>query len=165
MSKMGVSTVASYTGAQIFEAVGLGPDVIESCFTGTSSRLGGVEFDVLAEEVLAHHRRAFPPDGVRANHRSLITGGEYQWRREGEIHLFNPQTVFRLQHSTRAGPLRHLQAVHRRPSTSRRTGWRRCAGCSPSSRACARRCRSRRSSRSSEIVKRFGTGAISYGSI
>ena len=103
MSKMGVSTVASYTGAQIFEAVGLGTDVIDSCFTGTTSRLGGVGFDVLAEEVLVHHRRAFPSDDVRASHRSLAVGGEYQWRREGELHLFNPQTVFKLQHSTRSG--------------------------------------------------------------
>ncbi|MFP5071530.1 glutamate synthase large subunit [Pseudonocardia nantongensis] len=103
MSKMGVSTVASYTGAQIFEAVGLGPDVVDACFTGTTSRLGGVGFDVLAEEVLAHHRRAFPADEVRAHHRALVVGGEYQWRREGELHLFNPQTVFKLQHSTRSG--------------------------------------------------------------
>ncbi|GAA1386127.1 glutamate synthase large subunit [Pseudonocardia kongjuensis] len=103
MSKMGVSTVASYTGAQIFEAVGLGQDVVDSAFTGTTSRLGGVGFDVLAEEVLAHHRRAFPADDVRASHRALPVGGEYQWRREGELHLFNPQTVFKLQHSTRSG--------------------------------------------------------------
>ncbi|WP_370460880.1 glutamate synthase large subunit [Pseudonocardia sp. EV170527-09] len=103
MSKMGVSTVASYTGAQIFEAVGLGSEVIDAAFRGTASRIGGVGFDVLAEEVLAHHRRAYPADDVRASHRSLPVGGEYQWRREGELHLFNPQTVFKLQHSTRAG--------------------------------------------------------------
>ncbi|WP_422785675.1 glutamate synthase large subunit [Pseudonocardia spirodelae] len=103
MSKMGVSTVASYTGAQIFEAVGLGSEVIDSAFRGTASRIGGVGFDVLAEEVLAHHRRAYPADEVRASHRALPVGGEYQWRREGELHLFNPQTVFKLQHSTRAG--------------------------------------------------------------
>ncbi|WP_374108911.1 glutamate synthase large subunit [Pseudonocardia sp. ICBG1293] len=103
MSKMGVSTVASYTGAQIFEAVGLGSEVIDSAFRGTASRIGGVGFDVLAEEVLAHHRRAYPADDVRASHRALPVGGEYQWRREGELHLFNPQTVFKLQHSTRAG--------------------------------------------------------------
>ena len=103
MSKIGVSTVASYTGAQIFEAIGLGADVIDSCFTGTTSRLGGVGFDVLAEEVLRHHRLAYPSDEVRAHHRSLAVGGEYQWRREGELHLFNPQTVFTLQHSTRQG--------------------------------------------------------------
>ncbi|MFI8585354.1 glutamate synthase large subunit [Pseudonocardia alni] len=103
MSKMGVSTVASYTGAQIFEAVGLGAEVIDSAFRGTASRIGGVGFDVLAEEVLSHHRRAYPADDVRASHRALPVGGEYQWRREGELHLFNPQTVFKLQHSTRAG--------------------------------------------------------------
>ncbi|WP_405421530.1 glutamate synthase large subunit [Pseudonocardia alni] len=103
MSKMGVSTVASYTGAQIFEAVGLGSEVIDAAFRGTASRIGGVGFDVLAEEVLAHHRRAYPADDVRASHRALPVGGEYQWRREGELHLFNPQTVFKLQHSTRAG--------------------------------------------------------------
>ena len=70
---------------------------------GTTSRLGGVTFEELAEEVLAHHRRAFPADDVRASHRALAVGGEYQWRREGELHLFNPQTVFKLQHSTRSG--------------------------------------------------------------
>ncbi|MGH3941255.1 MAG: glutamate synthase large subunit, partial [Pseudonocardiaceae bacterium] len=103
MSKMGVSTVASYTGAQIFEAIGLGAEVIDPCFTGTTSRLGGVGFDVLAAEVALRHRRAFPPDGVRAPHRELAVGGDYQWRREGEAHVFSPQTVFKLQHSTRAG--------------------------------------------------------------
>ncbi|HVH22269.1 MAG TPA: glutamate synthase central domain-containing protein, partial [Pseudonocardia sp.] len=103
MSKMGVSTVASYTGAQIFEAFGLGGEVIGSCFTGTTSRLGGVGFDVLAEEVLRWHRHAYPADDVRPSHRALTVGGEYQWRREGELHLFNPSTVFKLQHSTRQG--------------------------------------------------------------
>ena len=103
MSKMGVSTVASYTGAQIFEAIGLGPEVIDSCFTGTTSRLGGVGFDTLAEEVARWHQRAYPGDGVHAAHRDLAVGGDYQWRREGEAHVFNPQTVFKLQHSTRAG--------------------------------------------------------------
>src|SRR5690606_28336229 len=103
MSKMGVSTVASYTGAQIFEAIGLGSEVIDTCFTGTTSRLGGVGFEVLAREVSERHRRAFPADDVRPSHRELATGGDYQWRREGEPHLFNPQTVFKLQHSTRSG--------------------------------------------------------------
>ncbi|HZD64550.1 MAG TPA: glutamate synthase central domain-containing protein, partial [Acidimicrobiales bacterium] len=102
MSKMGISTVSSYTGAQTFEAIGLGPEVIDRCFVGTSSPLGGVGFDVLAREVAERHRRAHPSDGVRANHRSLEVGGEYQWRREGEAHLFNPETVYRLQHATRA---------------------------------------------------------------
>ncbi len=95
MSKMGVSTVASYTGAQIFEAIGLGPDVIETCFAGTASRLGGVGFDVLSEEIA---RRT---GATEQAHRRLATGGEYQWRREGEPHLFSPETVFKLQHATR----------------------------------------------------------------
>ena len=102
MSKMGVSTVASYTGAQIFEAIGIGAEVIESCFAGTSSRLGGIGFDQLAAEAAARHARAFPARGVRPAHRRLETGGEYQWRREGEPHLFNPETVFKLQHATRS---------------------------------------------------------------
>ncbi|WP_327085762.1 glutamate synthase large subunit [Nonomuraea sp. NBC_01738] len=99
MSKMGVSTVASYTGAQIFEALGLGEEVVEACFTGTTSRLGGVGFAVLAEEVAQRHRRAYPR--AENAHRRLEVGGEYQWRREGEPHLFNPETVFKLQHATR----------------------------------------------------------------
>ena len=102
MSKMGVSTVASYTGAQIFEAIGLGTEVIEECFTGTPSRLAGVSFDQLAAEAAARHASAFPARGQQPAHRRLETGGEYQWRREGEPHLFNPETVFKLQHATRS---------------------------------------------------------------
>ncbi len=100
MSKMGVSTAASYTGAQIFEAIGLGGEVIGTCFTGTTSQLGGVGFDVLAAEAARRHARAFPR-GAPPAHRRLDTGGEYQWRREGEPHLFSPETVFKLQHATR----------------------------------------------------------------
>ncbi len=103
MSKMGVSTVASYTGAQIFEAVGLAPQVVDRYFTGTTSTLGGVGLDVLADEVAQRHRRAYPVHGIPPSHRRLDTGGEYQWRREGEPHVFDPETVFRLQHSTRSG--------------------------------------------------------------
>jgi glutamate synthase (NADPH) large chain len=103
MSKMGVSTVASYTGAQIFEANGLSPDLVDEYFTGTSSKLGGIGLDVIAEEVRRRHLRAYPADGILSAHRKLDVGGEYQWRREGEPHLFDPETVFRLQHSTRTG--------------------------------------------------------------
>jgi glutamate synthase (NADPH) large chain len=102
MSKMGVSTVASYTGAQLFEAVGLGPEVIGGCFAGTSSPLGGIGFAELAAEIAQRHYRAYPPRGGRP-HRRLEGGGDYQWRRDGEPHLFNPETVFKLQHSTRTG--------------------------------------------------------------
>jgi glutamate synthase (NADPH/NADH) large chain len=99
MSKMGVSTVASYTGAQIFESIGLGEEVIGTCFTGTASRLSGVGFDVLAQE--AAQRAAVAAGGAGLSHRRLEIGGEYQWRREGEPHLFSPETVFKLQHATR----------------------------------------------------------------
>ncbi len=164
MSKMGVSTVASYTGAQIFEAIGLGRDVIDACFTGTTSRLGGVGFDVLAEEVLRHHRRAYPADGVRANHRALTVGGEYQWRREGELHLFNPQTVFKLQHSTRQGRYEVFkeytksvdQQAHRLMTL--RGLFRFKEGARPPVPV-------NEVESVEEIVKRFSTGAISYGSI
>ncbi len=103
MSKMGVSTVASYTGAQLFEAVGLGDEVIGSCFAGTSSPLGGIGFAEIAADVRRRHGVAFPARGSRQPHRRLETGGEYQWRREGEPHLFSPETVFKLQHATRTG--------------------------------------------------------------
>src|SRR3954454_24256848 len=103
MSKMGVSTVASYTGAQIFEALGLSQELVDKYFTGTASKLGGVGLDTVAEEVARRHRAAYPVDGIAPAHRDLAMGGEYQWRREGELHLFNPDTVFRLQHATRSG--------------------------------------------------------------
>ncbi len=101
MSKMGVSTVASYTGAQIFEAVGLGRELVDEYFTGTVSRIGGVGVEELAAEVLARHRAAHLPRPTERAHREREVGGEYQWRREGELHLFNPRTVFKLQHATR----------------------------------------------------------------
>ena len=102
MSKMGVSTVASYTGAQIFEAIGLGADVVDQYFTGTVSQLGGIGLSEIAAEVAARHRMANPTRPEERAHRRLELGGEYQWRREGEPHLFNPDTVYKLQHSTRA---------------------------------------------------------------
>src|SRR5580693_237050 len=100
MSKMGVSTVASYAGAQIFEALGLGPEVIDTCFAGTTSRLSGVGFDALAAETALRTDRTTGRAGMA--HRRLEVGGEYQWRREGEPHLFSPEAVFKLQHATRS---------------------------------------------------------------
>ncbi len=102
MSKMGISTVASYTGAQAFEAIGLAPEVIDEYFTGTVSRIAGVGLDVLAGEVAVRHRMAHLDRPAELAHREREVGGEYQWRREGEIHLFNPKTVFKLQHATRS---------------------------------------------------------------
>ncbi|MCY0904363.1 glutamate synthase large subunit [Arthrobacter sp. H14-L1] len=101
MSKMGISTVASYCGAQTFEALGLSQDLVDEFFSGTNSQLGGIGLGVIAAEVAARHAMAYPADGVEEPHRPLLNGGEYQWRREGEPHLFNPDTVFRLQHATR----------------------------------------------------------------
>ncbi|ROQ41012.1 glutamate synthase (NADPH/NADH) large chain [Frondihabitans sp. PhB188] len=101
MSKMGISTVSSYAAAQAFEAVGLSHEFIDTYFTGTSTRLGGVGVDVIATENAERHLSAYPADGATAAHERLQTGGEYQWRREGPPHLFNPETVFRLQHATR----------------------------------------------------------------
>jgi glutamate synthase (NADPH) large chain len=103
MSKMGISTVASYTGAQAFEAIGLDRDVVDEYFTGTPSQIGGVGLDVLAEEVKLRHRRAYPENPTERVHRRLEVGGEYAFRREGELHLFTPEVVFLLQHSTRTG--------------------------------------------------------------
>jgi glutamate synthase (ferredoxin) len=94
MAKMGISTIQSYRGAQIFEAIGLNSDVVEKYFTWTPSRIQGVGLDVITEEALARHRRAFPARPVDGE---LEPGGQYQWRDGGEYHLFNPQTVHKLQ--------------------------------------------------------------------
>lgn len=103
MSKMGISTVSSYCGAQTFEALGLSREVIDDFFAGTPSQIDGVGLDVIAEEVAARHRRGYPADGVKEPYIGLETGGEYDWRRDGAPHLFSPETVFRLQHATRTG--------------------------------------------------------------
>jgi glutamate synthase (NADPH) large chain len=164
MSKMGVSTVASYTGAQIFEAVGLAQPLVDRYFTGTTSKLGGVDVDTIAEEVARRHRKAYPVDGLPSAHRSLEIGGEYQWRREGEPHLFDPETVFRLQHSTRSGRYdvfkqytSRVNEQSERLMTLRglfklRDGEREPVPIEEVEPVSA-------------IVKRFSTGAMSYGSI
>src|SRR5690606_38188300 len=101
MSKMGISSVQSYRGAQIFEAVGLDKAFVDKYFTWTASRIGGIGLDVVADEVGLRHRAAFPTRPVKQP--ELAWGGEYQWRRDGEYHLFNPDTVYKLQHATRSG--------------------------------------------------------------
>ena len=163
-SKMGISTVASYTGAQIFEAIGLGDELIETYFTGTVSRLGGIGLDEVAEETARRHRRAHPDRPSERAHRTLEVGGEYQWRREGEYHLFNPETVFKLQHATREGRydvFKQYTALvddqARQLATLRglfelRTDQRPPVPLDEVEPV-------------AEIVKRFSTGAMSYGSI
>ena len=159
MSKMGISTVASYTGAQIFEAIGLGEELVERYFTGTVSRLGGIGLDEIAAEVAARHAIAYPtpargagPPQARARRRVPVAA-------RGRVPPVQPGD--RVQAAARhAGQaLRHLQGVHRGWSTTSRRSWPRCAACSrfkvgvrPAGR------RSTRSSRSREIVKRFSTG-------
>ncbi|MEH1126030.1 glutamate synthase large subunit [Micromonospora sp. CPCC 206061] len=164
MSKMGISTVSSYCGAQVFEAVGLEARLVQRYFNGTPSKIGGVGLSGIHEEIKARHARAYPANEAERAHRRLDVGGEYQWRREGEVHLFNPETVFLLQHATRsrqydvfkrytskvdelakdAGSLRGLFTL--------RTGVRPAVPLDEVEPA-------------SEIVKRFATGAMSYGSI
>jgi glutamate synthase (NADPH) large chain len=164
MSKMGVSTVASYTGAQIFEAIGLGRELVDEYFTGTVSRLGGISLDEVAAEVAQRHATAHPRRPTERAHRKLDMGGDYQWRREGEVHLFNPETVFKLQHATRAkrydvfkeytalvdDQSRHLATL--RGLFELHEGARPAVPIDEVEPV-------------SEIVKRFSTGAMSYGSI
>ncbi len=163
MSKMGVSTVASYTGAQIFEAIGLGNELVDRYFTGTVSRLGGIGLDEIATSVQMRHTVANPRRPAERAHRKLELGGEYQWRREGEYHLFNPETVFKLQHATRAKRydiFKQYTSLVDDQSKELATirGLFQFAG-------------GRASvpidevEPVSEIVKRFSTGAMSYGSI
>jgi glutamate synthase (NADPH/NADH) large chain len=164
MSKMGISTVASYTGAQVFEAVGLSSQLVERYFTGTSSKIGGIGLAEIAQEVAARHATAYPANAAERAHRRLDVGGEYQWRREGETHLFNPETVFLLQHATRSGQYDVFKqytsasdkltadAGHLRGLFEFKAGEREPVPIDEVEPA-------------SEIVKRFATGAMSYGSI
>jgi glutamate synthase (NADPH/NADH) large chain len=164
MSKMGISTVASYRGAQVFEAIGLGQDLVDEYFVGVTSQLGGIGLDVIAEETAQRHALAYPADGLRPAHRRLNSGGEYQWRRDGEEHLFDPDTVFRLQHSTRARRYdifkeytQKIDGQSKRLMTLRGLfGFK--AGERPPVPL-------EEVEPVSEIVRRFSTGAMSYGSI
>ncbi|MCZ7430707.1 glutamate synthase large subunit [Streptomyces sp. WMMC1477] len=163
MSKMGISTVASYRGAQVFEAVGLDEEFTERYFNGTATKIGGAGLDVVAKEVAARHAKAYPVSGISATHRDLEIGGEYQWRREGEPHLFDPDTVFRLQHSTRERRYdifkQYTQRVDEQSERlmTLRGLFQFTSGREPVS--------IDEVEPVSEIVKRFSTGAMSYGSI
>lgn len=164
MSKMGISTVSSYCGAQTFEAVGLSQRVVDQYFTGTATKLSGIELDVVAAEAAARHSRAYPQIDGGAQPAELETGGEYQWRREGPPHLFNPETVFRLQHSTRTRRYdvfkEYTKAVDdqaKELKTLRGLLEFDTAGITPIN--------IDEVEPVSEIVKRFATGAMSYGSI
>ena len=164
MSKMGISTVSSYAGAQVFEAIGLSQEFIDTYFTGTTSQLGGIGIEVIHDEIVARHSSAYPVDIATNPHESLETGGEYQWRREGPPHLFNPETVFKLQHSTRTKRYdifrEYTKAIDDQAENlmtlrglfTLREGLRPAISIDEVEPVSA-------------IVKRFSTGAMSYGSI
>ncbi len=161
ISKMGISTIHSYRGAQIFEAIGLNREFVDRYFTWTASRIGGIGIDVIAQEALLRHQRAYPARPVGPS--ELDGGGEYQWRRDGEYHLFNPETVFKLQHATRSGQYRIFKEYtalvdnqNRHRATLRGLFEFRLA---------ERPIPLEEVEPVEAIVKRFATGAMSYGSI
>ena len=102
MGKMGISTLASYKGAQIFEAVGLNRDVIDTCFIGTASRISGVGFDIIAEEGIRRHELGYPTREVESLP-ILPNDGQFHWRKEGEAHAWNPHTISQIQLAARTG--------------------------------------------------------------
>ena len=161
MSKMGISTLQSYRGAQIFEAVGLHKAFVDQYFTWTASRVGGIDIDTVAAEAQRRHLRAFPTRGDEDG--ELDTGGEYQWRRDGEYHLFNPETVYKLQHATRSGQYEVYREYAQLVNDQNRK------------RATLRGLFELRAADTpipiddvepvESILRRFATGAMSYGSI
>ncbi len=164
MSKMGVSTIASYTGAQIFEAIGLSKEVVDEYFVGVTSRLGGVGIDVIAQETIKRHHIAYPPGGEIPGAKRLQIGGEYQWRREGEPHLFDPETVFTLQHATRSKRFDVFKRYTERvDNQSRRLMTLR--GLFDFKKDMRKPIPIEEVEPISEILKRFATGAMSLGSI
>ncbi len=184
ISKMGISTIQSYRGAQIFEAVGLAREVIDTHFTGTASRIGGVGLEVLAKEALERHARAYP-----VSHDELLpVGGIYAWRRDGEHHMWNPETIALVQHAVRAangdvaaalhGDGEAYRAVRESPAFEKYVEYARAVNDDAARRATLRGLleigggtRARAAipivevEPASEIVKRFCTGAMSLGSI
>lgn len=160
-SKMGISTLQSYQGAQIFEILGLNQDVVNKYFTGATSRIEGMGLDEIAREVLAKHHFAFSKKDIPADR--LPAGGMYQWKRKGEFHLFNPQTIHLLQHATSTNDLAAFKKYSKLVNDQ-------------SEKACTLRSLFRfRKTRPSvsideveaaeNIYKRFATGAMSFGSI
>ena len=164
MSKMGISTIASYTGAQVFEAIGLSREVVDEYFTGLTSRLGGVSLDVIAQETIKRHHIAYPPGGEVPGSKKLQIGGEYQWRREGEPHLFDPETVFTLQHSTRAKRYDVFKRYTSRIDNQAKSLMT-LRGLFTFKEGVRPAISIDEVEPISEIVKRFATGAMSFGSI
>ncbi|WP_278313994.1 glutamate synthase large subunit [Lolliginicoccus levis] len=164
MSKMGISTLSSYTGAQLFDCIGMSQELLDEYFTGTKCAIEGIGLDEIAESVRRRHAMAYLDRPEERAHRELEIGGEYQWRREGEYHLFNPETVFKLQHATRTGQYKvfkeytnliddqSARLASLRGLFKMREGVREPVPIDEVESV-------------EEIVKRFNTGAMSYGSI
>ena len=161
MSKMGISTLQSYRGAQIFEAVGLNREFVDRYFTWTPSRLGGIGIETVAAEVIRRHGLAYPERGRDDD--QLDSGGEYQWRRDGEYHLFNPETVFKLQHAARSGQYAIYRDYARlvNDQSRKRATLRGLFGLRPA----AEPIPLEEVEPVEKILTRFATGAMSYGSI
>ena len=161
ISKMGISTIESYCGAQIFEAIGLHKSVIDRYFTRTASRIGGVGMDVLAREASIRHTHAFPERGTHPH--TLDVGGQYQWRADGEYHLFSPQTIHKLQQAVRNADYAVFKEysglvndqLEKRATLRGLLGLKLADASIPLDEV----------EPWTEIVKRFKTGAMSYGSI
>ncbi|MBC7782541.1 MAG: glutamate synthase large subunit, partial [Burkholderiales bacterium] len=160
-SKMGISTVQSYRGAQIFEAVGLSRELVDKYFTGTPSRIQGITLDIVSTEAMMRHRRGFPP--IRVDSETLEVGGFYQYRRNGEHHAWNPDTVAKLQHAVRIDSFKTFQEYSKLLNDESRTH------CtlrgllqfkSPNAPVPIEEVEEAK-----DIVKRFVTGAMSFGSI
>ncbi|MDX1680481.1 MAG: glutamate synthase large subunit [Akkermansiaceae bacterium] len=163
MAKMGISTVASYRGAQIFETIGLSTKVVDKFFSGTSSRCEGSGIEEIAEEALQRHRNAFPDRHIEDEEKALDSGGMYQWRKDGEYHLFNPDTIHLLQKAVRTGSYEIYKEYARKVNDQSEN---------LSTLRGLMDFRSRRQPVPIEevepveaITKRFKTGAMSYGSI
>ncbi len=160
LSKMGISTLASYRGAQIFEALGINDEVIKRCFTGTVSRIGGIGLEVIADEYISRHRDAYETRYGEPGH--LATGGIYQWKKDGEFHLWNPESIAALQDAARAGDYsQYKEFAHLinnqvdNPCTLRSLFSFKRRKAIPINEV----------ESAAEIVKRFATGAMSFGSI
>ncbi len=163
MAKMGISTVASYRGAQIFETIGLSTELVDKFFCGTSSRCEGSNLNTIAEEALIRHRQAFPDRHIETEETALDAGGMYQWRSDGEFHLFNPETIHLLQKATRTGSYEIFKQYAKKVNDQ-------CENIS-TLRGLMKFRGNRKSVPIEEvesieaITKRFKTGAMSYGSI
>ena len=160
MSKIGISTQQSYRCAQIFEAIGLGNKLMDRCFTGTASRIGGIEIPEVAQEAIMRHQMAYPDKPVRKA--ELDPGGNYRWRRRGEHHMWNPESVAKLQHATQRNNAKTYEEFAEEINNRSRS--------LATLRGLLNFCKGNpipldEVEPASEIVKRFCTGAMSYGSI